>query len=155
MQPRLTCTYRSPMDPKLRNNFLHRKQGRASKALPYVIVWLRNYLVLSTYQTIRLPLHAQPHYITAPLLSHTLLSHYNYYTYTCRGYIFMQTSHLTPFIHKNFIFLLCYSCNCVQCVCRRRTRLATVLTYQERKKLFAGLHLIIYSMLLSCHFKSV
>jgi len=69
MQPRIICIYQAPVDPKLSNNFLHRNQGRANKPLLYVIIWFMNYLVLSTYQIIRLSLEAQcspnssPHFI--------------------------------------------------------------------------------------------
>lgn len=98
----------------------------AGGLLPHTVL-VGSFFIPDNQTAIKSPL--EPHFVP-----HTLFSHYNHYIYTHKGYILMKSNHLTHFILKKLIFLLCHSCNCIHCECRGETSLVIVFTYQRAEK---------------------
>lgn len=104
---------------------------RVGGLLPHTVL-VGSFFIADDQTAIKSPL--EPHF-----MPHTLFSLYNHYIYTYKGYILMQSKHLTHFILKKLIFLFCHCCNCVHCECRDETSLVFVFTYQQAGKKYLSM----------------
>lgn len=123
-----------PMGPKLRNNSSTQpRQGQQSIIIhDYMAYELIVSFFIPDYQTYTIS-PIQPNFVPDILLSPC-----HHYTYTCKGYILMQISHLTHFLFKQLIFMLCYSCNFVHHKLQNRDQLgyfSSTSTGRRKKKI--------------------